>query len=40
MHEVGLLIAEEADQHLLLHAREGDLDGGGGELAGMVDLHL
>ena len=38
-HEVGLLVADEADQHLLLHAGESYLDGGAGQLARMVDLH-
>ena len=33
VHEVRLLVAEEAHQHLLLHPREGDLDGGGRQLA-------
>ena len=42
--EVGLSVAEEIDEHGLLHGGEGDLDGGPGEVAGMVRhggaLHL
>ena len=30
MHEVGLLVAEEVDEGLALHVREGDLDAGPG----------
>ena len=42
--EVGLSVPEEVDEHGLLHGGEGDLDGGPGEVAGMVrhggPLHL
>ena len=42
--EVGLSVAEEVDEHGLLHGGEGDLDGGPGEVAGVVRhggaLHL
>ena len=37
-HEVGLLVADEADKQLILHAGEGHLDGRAGQLAGMRDL--
>ena len=29
--EVGLLVAEQVDEHLVLHLREGDPDGGPGQ---------
>ena len=42
--EVGLPVAEEVDEHGLLHGGEGDLDGGPGEVAGVIGhggpLHL
>ena len=34
--EVGLPVAEEVDEHCLLHGGEGDLDGSPGEVAGVV----
>ena len=42
--EVGLPVAEEVDEHGLLHGGERDLDRGPGEVAGVVSnrgpLHL
>ena len=36
--EVWLLVSEEVDEDLALELREGDLDGGAGEVAGVVHL--
>ena len=42
--QVGLPVAEEVNKYFRLHGREGDLDSGAGEVAGVVrhrgSLHL